>query len=127
MFFNELEDESKFDMDVWLSCERSEADEKLNSYRKINQCGYSACAIGWTPSIAGMPEPDKRESWREYGIRVYRLRWKGFGCCFDEAWASIDNTPKGAAARMQYLLDNEDLGDWEFDKDRLIERGVFRG
>lgn len=69
-------------------------------------CGTVACAVGHGPA-AGM-KPLHNQSWETYssyafGLIAYSDEW---GWCFDPEWAATDNTPEGAAARINWLLDH---------------------
>ena len=82
---------------------------------KYEQCGTVACAVGHGP-LAGIPAIPG-EGWIMYASRCFigsvteedngfegeynRL----FKYLFGEKWASFDNTPQGAAARIRYFLD----------------------
>ena len=71
------------------------------------KCGTAGCAVGWAP-FAGIK---KRigESWLTYSERVlidYHSHINFWEWCFGGDWAEFDNTRKGAAKRIQYLLDN---------------------
>ena len=124
-FLNNLPTSEKFSLDTYMS-DGSDAYE----YKNINECGTSACVIGWTPSMPGMPTP-RLESWDDYSEKVYGIGFdsKAWCWCFAPRWECIDNTPKGAAARMQYLLDNPALNDfgYMYDIDELKRLGVYRG
>jgi hypothetical protein len=79
----------------------------------IAQCDTAACAIGWSTCI--IPE----EIMRGYicvggyidfaGISEWYYDAPGGSVCFDflfsGAWVDVDNTAKGAAARIRYFLD----------------------
>ena len=74
-------------------------------------CGAVACAVGHAPS-AGIPA-FKNENWWDYSSRVLidsdSLAWTW---CFSGDWNGIDNTPKGAAKRILYLLDKGVPDNW---------------
>lgn len=72
------------------------------------QCGTVACAAGHIPILRDAPLPREKEGWLPYirravGIGYYNnsndYRWM-----FSGKWASIDNTPHGAARRIWYYL-----------------------
>lgn len=73
-------------------------------------CGSVGCAVGHGP-YAGI-EKHKNECWSEYSDRfsglktsciIYVAEWDW---CFNPKWADVDNTPEGAAKRINYLLNN---------------------
>ena len=68
-------------------------------------CGTVACACGHGP-MAGMPGLEG-EDWTGYSERVFHLSpfQPEWDFLFSGQWADIDNTPKGAAARIRRLLD----------------------
>lgn len=70
-------------------------------------CGSVACAVGLTP-FAGIRKL-KAESFNEYCLRVFGVDADNvapeFQWCFASGWSGIDNTPNGAAKRIQHLLD----------------------
>lgn len=100
---------------------------------RLGECGTSACAVGhyammkgWkTREMGAQPPADVA---REHGLvraegGTYSMGWSEF-CTkvigveimtgnddtlfewlFDAYWASIDNTPEGAAARIDYFLE----------------------
>jgi hypothetical protein len=69
-------------------------------------CGTVACAVGHGPA-AGI-KPSDYVGWRHYtseafGARVLDPVWEW---CFDARWSRKDNTPRGAAKRIFYMLEN---------------------
>ena len=83
--------------------------KKVNEATLYNYCGTAACAVGHGP-LAGIPIK-KNEDFAEYSSRVFiddidsddhALAWQFL---FASSWVNIDNTPKGAAARIWLLLD----------------------
>lgn len=72
-------------------------------------CGAVACALGHAPFVGGIPKPYDCETWISYCARVlvspHSYEWDYL---FSEEWGYIDNTPKGAAQRIYYLLANAD-------------------
>ncbi len=77
-------------------------------------CGTCGCAIGHGP-YAGIPKLSD-ENWVEYSTRVFGIDdilhlnlWK---YCFSGLWTKKDNTPKGAAQRLQEVLDNTLPENW---------------
>lgn len=82
-------------------------------------CGSTACAVGWGPA-AGIPlDPkyltdDRVEpvDWWAYYQEVFGLSqrhtYDEWEWCFsgEWGWGGVDNTPRGAAARILYMLDD---------------------
>lgn len=63
-----------------------------------------AIALGHAPLII----PAKpSESWNSYSDRVFGLSTDEWHWCFGGGWAVYDNTPKGAAKRIRYLIAND--------------------
>lgn len=106
-----------------------------------NECGTIGCAIGCGSYIvtpreinyryfgemyeagAGRLELDGEtalgsyilEPWDAYAFRVFGIHNydKGPGeWCFSSDWEHVDNTPQGAAARIEWYLDNGLPDDW---------------
>jgi len=75
--------------------------------------GTVACAAGHGPMLGlSAPEIDKHKinktkfGWNTYieevfGVRMYDI---SFDWLFESSWVSYDNTPQGAAARIEYFL-----------------------
>jgi hypothetical protein len=87
----------------------------------VNFCGTPACAVGWAPSVPGLPEPTDSESYNRYSKRIFDLYGKinEWLWMFSSAWSMIDDTPHGAAARIYALIDgaisfgpNEDMDEF---------------
>lgn len=77
----------------------------------LDPCGTVACAAGHGPA-AGIPVLDQ-ENWPDYAWRVFKLSYAQWEWCFDPYWRRIDNTPHGAAARIDWLLRKGLPTDWE--------------
>lgn len=86
-------------------------------------CGTAACALGHSPYVQGLPGPLEGERWFQYSGRIFDLNsgfLKGWDWCFSSDWAEIDNTPKGAAKRIYYLLslrNEDDLTRFSYSKE----------
>lgn len=81
--------------------------------KELDYCGTAACAAGHGPS-AGI-KARKDEDWRQYVGRVFGcgdslpddgFEYAAFEFLFDSYWNDVDNTPKGAAKRIYYFLEN---------------------
>ena len=97
----------RFDMGSY--CRNSAEKQDIHDGDPLNpaehSCGTVGCALGHGP--ASGVDPDKSETWDRYSDRAFGLEpWgRDWEWCFGPIWAETDNTPKGAAARIQYLLD----------------------
>ena len=100
-------------------------------------CGTVGCALGWAPvtgikALAALEEDysNPRElSFRWYCDRVFELKTSSeyWDWCFAEEWVEEDNTPKGSAIRIMYLLNHEEeLFNWS-ESFRHFDKGVVRG
>lgn len=73
-----------------------------------NECGTVGCAIGWGPAAGIIPRAIDQD-WLDYsrqfmetpGMVVDSSAWLW---CFSEDWADVDNSPRGAAKRILWLL-----------------------
>lgn len=88
---------------------------KYSDLRHADHCGAVGCAVGHGP-FAGI-EKRPSEDWSGYSRRVFGF-CQGTGdnygdWCFGAAWDTTDNTPGGAAARIEWLLDRGLPEDWE--------------
>lgn len=75
------------------------------------------CALGWAPAVVPATESDydramfrdavsfnyDRYHFRAFGIEAGTPTWDW---CFSSAWASVDDTPAGAAKRLRYVAGN---------------------
>lgn len=92
----------------------------LNSlgFVSLNDCGTIGCAAGWGPFVKGLelikndfkaysdkPTVDFVTEYipRVFGIEMEHEEWD---FVFSGAWEKFDNTPKGAANRIKYLVEN---------------------
>jgi len=86
---------------------------------KRTTCGTIGCAVGHGP-YAGIPKRAD-EIWVQYAGRVFgiapHIKEDEWEWCFSDKWAGIDNTPKGAAQRIMWLLDKGLPEDWEDQMD----------
>ncbi len=69
-------------------------------------CGTAACAVGHGPA-AGIKSP-VYDSWNDYCLQAFCIETQTpeFEWLFGGSWNQVDNTPKGAAARIRYYLEN---------------------
>lgn len=80
-----------------------------------HECNTTGCALGWAVTLF---RPLGYEDWYAYAERIFGVigvpgqseptyRW-----LFHYRWEQRDNTPRGAAARIRYLLDHGLPEDW---------------
>jgi hypothetical protein len=80
----------------------------------VNYCGSAGCAVGWAPSVEELPSPIEEESFNEYSCRIFEIKHtkvREWVWMFSGDWALLDNTAKGAAARIYALLDDRSVLD----------------
>ena len=99
-------DRDKFDMD-WFMLDEDDQHISLHHHEAIHNCGSAACAIGYGPA-AGVKVIETDKEWDTYSERVF-----GFSCLsdawnfmFSGVWTSYDNTPEGAARRINYVIEH---------------------
>ena len=67
------------------------------------KCGTIGCAIGHGPHARIPKKP--YEGWEAYSYRVFEVSWLEWDFLFSAKWAGVDNTPQGAAKRINWLLE----------------------
>lgn len=73
----------------------------------IHTCGTVACAAGWGTAL--FPPQAGETDWRDYVKRVFGVELgfdDTFVWLFGALWHQVDNTPTGAAARIEYYLEH---------------------
>jgi len=80
----------------------------MSRYWQEDECGSVGCAVGHGP-LAGIVRRDL-ETWFRYAPRAFGASHED-ACkvrdwCFSAFWALKDNTPDGAADRIDYMLKN---------------------
>lgn len=118
------EDYQHFEMSEFNSLSDADAvDYGLNNggldrFSEANACGTVACAVGHGPSAGVLFRKGKDyvtydcygekfvdPKWNEYSERFAPLRSDEWNWMFGAEWSDYDNTHRGAAARIRYLLD----------------------
>ena len=104
----------EFDMNVYVSSTKK---YKLSGYMRslgsanpaqvkseyYTDCGTVACACGHGP-LAGV-KPKRGEDWEDYSIRAFTNgQPRLWSFLFSSDWHDVDNTPKGAAARIRQAI-----------------------
>lgn len=87
-----------------------------DEYNLSTHCGSVGCVIGHG-SIA-IRRKRSGESWRDFchslfGINVLRQGDGAWSWMFNSSWSRVDNTPEGAAARIEWFLANGVPENWE--------------
>jgi hypothetical protein len=93
----------------YLLGKKLKAGFSMTSYgqEKSANCGTIGCAAGHGP-YAGI-EKKPREKWGRYCKRVFLNPLdenSGWQWCFEAIWKYVDDTPRGAAKRILYMLEN---------------------
>lgn len=106
--------EERFDMHSYYWTEQRDFGwDPHHTVNIRNECGTIGCALGWAPSLFA---PLDAEGWGEYGERVFGApdTSAAWSWVFSPDWGldDIDNTPRGAAARIRHLLENGLPEDW---------------
>ena len=103
---------AKFDMgDFYLQCDTHVEPAPVHPHAVVqhdmepNYCNTVACAVGHGPD-AGIPTSDTDLGWLSYSRRVFTNCGHTWDFLFSDSWADIDNTPNGAAERIEFLLEN---------------------
>ena len=72
-----------------------------------HSCGTVGCALGWAPTALRSADLHAYDNWDDYSAQVLGIYEAGeWGWCFDGDWKLVDNTPKGAALRLRYRVNN---------------------
>lgn len=93
---------ARFDMGFFTEFENEWVSDRQT------ECGTVGCALGHGP-YAGI-EKAVSEDWIKYGVRCFtpftaaNTDFSPWDWCFGGAWEMFDNTPKGAARRIVYML-----------------------
>jgi hypothetical protein len=110
------EDYEHFDMRTFLThqgeCDIDPDVALMAGEDYLDNCGTVACAVGHGPA-AGIPmnESEAPGGWEMYARRVFGTPFFSgkFDYLFGPSWESIDNTPRGAAARIRLVLSGEEF------------------
>lgn len=97
----------KFDMTAFCTSQ----DESVEFEPHEHDCGTVGCALGHGPAAGISSKP--HEGWEEYSERCF-VDWgsDAWEWCFAGEWQFRENTPKGAAARIYYMLEHGLPKDW---------------
>lgn len=96
-----------FDMALYAQNLEENPDFTIPIYRiheAYDECGTVACAIGHGPK-AGI-DIGNSLTWGDYADKFTDGDGGVFDWLFDSAWSKLDNTPTGAARRINYYLEH---------------------
>lgn len=105
----------RFDMDDWYIDGGDGGHDPHEATHLPHQCDTTGCALGWAVTLF---PPLGDEDFYAFGQRVFGLigvpgqSESAFRWLFDYRWESVDNTPRGAAARIRYMLEHGLPEDW---------------
>jgi hypothetical protein len=110
-FLRELADPARFDMAFFMVNHDVREYEPKQAKQHQNECGTVACAVGHAPRLFPVIETD--QTWGDYSERVFGVRVGSstWTFMFGGAWSKVDNTPLGAAKRIEYVLRGGDIPD----------------
>lgn len=134
------EDEYNFSMDTYAEVNGNNITQPSDTIKPHKYpCKTVCCAVGWSPvalnlKVEDVPSITGRVTILNSGDTWWELSKKylmppdtmGWDWCFTESWVDIDNTAKGASARILCLLDKgiedilEELGVYEDNFDDLL-------
>ncbi|KQS84288.1 hypothetical protein [Rhizobium sp. Leaf383] len=79
-----------------------------------HECGTVACAAGYGPA-AGIEVLPEDKFWGDYVRRAFAIQAydPAFEWCFSAAWCLVDNTPAGAAKRIEHMLEHGIPENWK--------------
>lgn len=91
------------------------SEEEITEYALHNggvdqfPCGTAACAVGHGPAAGILFDPSEvrtnEPDWEQYSERFADLESPEWVWMFSGRWSHHDDTHRGAAARIRYLLD----------------------
>jgi hypothetical protein len=100
------EDYTHFDMETFFDGPDPIGHCPPQNAQRPGGCGTVACALGHGPA-AGVKPSDNVAGWYSYSLEAFGLpghstEWLW---CFSDTWRQKDNTPRGAAKRIFYMLE----------------------
>lgn len=119
--------QAEFDMEVFRGTRNEFGDLESEHYYSMENCGTVGCALGQAPLTRGL-EPiagdfeieiygsKKNLNYAAYGERIFGIiSGEIWDFIFSSEWREVDNTPKGAAARIRYLCKNGLPSEYMYD------------
>lgn len=88
----------------------------FTSETNLNECGAVACAVGHGLVAGITPLPHHwaksgRINWASYSDDLFLRQSDAWDFMFASGWAVYDNSPRGAAARIRYVLSGGEIPD----------------
>ena len=107
--------------------------EKQEQARAENYCNSAACALGWAAVLFRQEASAFKESvsahkdiqvlnYNAMGDSLFKLSKTSYMFCFSGHWDVIDNTARGAAARILYVVNG---GSLMYEDEKWSERGTI--
>ena len=113
--YNLPDDYERFEMKFFYCSNVIQDIIQPQEVNRSRSCGTAACAIGHIPNALPEEFKDFIKEYRYlnwYGVSEYVLEMMSYNkyweFLFGAEWTEIDNTPKGAAKRIYYVLAGED-------------------
>lgn len=110
--YTEPIDEDEFSMSRYFA-RQCDSDKIIAS--ASHKCGSAGCAVGWAPA-AGIPfvEGDTWGKYQERELISANSDYDFSEWCFGSFWVARDNTPRGAAKRIIWLLTGNDIPEFGY-------------
>lgn len=125
------EDYEHFDMSIFYHTTNDDTmayEYMVPSILNLNRCGTVACALGHGPAAGIIPD-DLGISWEEYSSYFINEDFEDglWPFLFSDDWTGIDNTPQGAAKRIYWILDGNEVFEIGIEgQDRVNETFITR-
>jgi hypothetical protein len=103
--------QSKFDMDIWRGTDKN---------KPQHECKSIGCVIGHCTIL----DPNIKKAVKKYSLGLsfdyydwatdfFTLEYDQWEWCFSYVWKNSDNTPEGAALRIEWLINHGLPDNWE--------------
>lgn len=86
---------------------------------KTPECGTIGCVVGHCTILDRKNvldyyiDVDNEIMFSEWSVDFFKITGDEWDFCFSCSWALVDNTPQGAAKRINYLIHQGLPGNWE--------------
>lgn len=89
-------------------------EDEVGAINNSSHCGTSACALGHAPYVKGLPAVEEdpiiedHPDFDTYCEVVFNIHTDSdeWAWLFSQDWDDVDNTPKGAAKRIYWMLEH---------------------